>query len=90
MTTAEEFPLLPIRELSRAEFIELRDHYLESDDGIGFPSLADALELIRRDLNDALHNTPLDAIAPGVRHNLAVLMDVATWALVMHRAADIT
>jgi hypothetical protein len=90
MISAEKFRFLPVRELSRAEFMELRDHYLENDDGSGFPSLADALELMRHDLNDALHNTPLDAIAPGIRHNLAVLMDVATWALVMHRAADMT
>jgi len=88
-TAPDKFRHMRIRELSHAEFIELRNYFLEGDDGSGgFPSLADALETTRGVLGEALHNTPLNAIAPDMRHKLAVLLDVATWALVMHQAAD--
>ena len=77
----------PIALLSRAEFDELRESYRENDDGTGFPSLSDALEIMRRRLHELLHNTPIDDISPNIRGKLATLADIATWALVEDRAA---
>jgi hypothetical protein len=77
----------PIAELSRAEFEGLRDGYLADGHGPDAPSLTDALEIIRRDVSAMLHETPLHDLKGGLRGELATLVDIATWALTMDRAA---
>jgi hypothetical protein len=80
----------PIASLSRAEFEELRDGYLEDGHGEDAPSLIDALELIRSNIDDILTKTPLDGSTFAVRGDLATVLDIATWALTMDRAAKET
>jgi hypothetical protein len=76
-----------IASLSRAEFEELRDGYLEDGHGADAPSLIDTLELIRSDIADMLEKTPLNGSIFAVRGDLATLLDIATFALTMDRAA---
>ena len=56
---------------------------LEDGHGEDAPSLIDALEMIRSDVSDMLEETSLD----DCRGKLATLVDIATWALTMDRAA---
>lgn len=86
--TDNEQALTPIWKLPRAEFEALRDHYLGHYGGTGFPGLANALEIVRKSVIDVLETTPPHGLSPDARGKLATVADIATWALVMHRAAD--
>ena len=76
--------MIPIYQLPYEEAEELLDAYLTGP-AEDEPTLAQAMEWVRQRINKTLEDSLPDAISQPVRDHLAVTLDMATRALVMHR-----